>query len=74
MNNYLMVPVELDALYVAGQQLTVVKQSPNFGVQPYIERTFKEEFNGDTANISESLVCQPFNDATLQLPHGRHLH
>ncbi|MFT5758696.1 MAG: hypothetical protein ACI9LM_003444 [Alteromonadaceae bacterium] len=74
MNRYLMVPIQLDALYVEGDELSVVEQVANYPVLPYIERTFKEEFNGDTANISESIVSQPFQNKNLRLGHGIHLH
>jgi hypothetical protein len=74
MSRYLMVPVQLDALYVAGEELSVVKLTPDFPVQPYIEPALKEEMNSDTANVSDSLVSPPFQNQTLRLTHGVHLH
>lgn len=74
MSKYLMVPVQLDVLYVPGEELSVVRQSAHFRRQPYVERTFKKEINSDTANISESIVTQPFQNRTQRLCHGVHLH
>ncbi len=74
MRNYLMVPVQLDALHVPGEELTVVDQMANFSVLPYFESTLKEEFNGETANISESIASQVFQNKNLRLGHGIHLH
>lgn len=74
MSNYLMVPVQLDALHVQGEEMAVVEQVANFSVLPYFENAFKEEFNGETANISESIVSQVFQNKNLRLGHGIHLH
>ncbi len=72
--NYLMIPICLDALYIPGEQLSVVEQTARFPVQPYVERTFKEEVNSETPNLSEAIVSQPFQNKDLRLGHGVHLH
>jgi hypothetical protein len=74
MSKYLMVPVRLDALVVSGEEMMVVDQAANFHVLPYFDRAFKEEINCETANISESIVSQPFQNKNLRLGHGIHLH
>jgi len=71
---YLMVPIRLNALYVKGEELSVVEQGAHFPSLPYFEKTFKEEINCETANISESIVSQPFQNKNLRLGHGIHLH
>lgn len=74
MSNYLMVPVRLDALYVQGEELTVVNQNVNFSILPFLDRVAKAEINSETANISEAVVSLPFQNENLRLGHGIHLH
>ena len=74
MSRYLMVPVQLDGLYVAGEETTAVRQSPYFERQPYNETAMKQPFNSDIANVSESLLSVPFQSQTVRLSHGIHLH
>ena len=74
MSRYLMVPIHLDVLVVPGEELSVIKQNPDLPIQPYVESVLRQEMNSDTANISESLVCPPFQSQTLRLAHGVHLH
>lgn len=74
MKQFLMVPIQLDAMYVNDEGMSVVEQTANFPVQPYFERTFQEEINSGTANISESIVSLPFQNRGLHLGLGVHLH
>ena len=74
MSKYLMVPIRLDALYVHDEELAVVEQNANFSILPFFEKTLKEEINCETANISESIVSQAFQNENLRLGHGIHLH
>lgn len=74
MSKYLMVPICLDALYVQGEELSVVEQNANFAILPFFENTLKQEINCETANISESIVSRPFQNKNLRLGHGIHLH
>lgn len=72
--NYLTIPIHLDALYVKGEELAVVAPEEDFAVLPYFERTFKEEINNETANISEAILSNPFQNRNMRLGHGIHLH
>lgn len=74
MSRYLMVPVQLDALYVAGEELSVAKLAPDFMAQPYTAPELQQQINGDTPNLSEALVNPPFQTKTIRLSHGVHLH
>ena len=47
MSTYLMIPIQVDALYVANE-LSVVDQVTDFDMLPY--RTTTEDRNSDTAN------------------------
>ncbi|MDJ0838377.1 MAG: hypothetical protein QNK37_17805 [Acidobacteriota bacterium] len=72
-NQYLMVPVRLDALHVA-KEMSVVDQAAAFQRLPFFERALAEEFNSETANLSEAIVADPFQNKTLRLKPGIHLH
>lgn len=69
-----MTPIRIDALYVKGEELAVVEQEIDFTILPYFERTFREEINCQTANISEAILSNPFQNQNLRLGHGIHLH
>lgn len=70
MNNALMVPVHLDALYLNSDRL-VVEAMADFSRLPYQD---KRDVNPNIANISEEIVSQPFQNQNLYLKAGIHLH
>lgn len=74
MNNYLMVPIKVDALYVEGDDISVVEQAADFTSQPYFDNINKREINCEAINISEYIVSKPFQNKSLRLGHGIHLH
>lgn len=74
MNNALstlMVPVHLNALYLASDRL-MIEAMADFSRLPYFNRT--QDVNSDIANISEEIVSQPFQNQNLYLKSGIHLH
>lgn len=73
MTTFLLVPIHLDALFLANDRL-VVEAVADFSRLPYIDRNLKQEINADTANISEEIVSQPFANQNLPLKAGIHLH
>jgi len=70
MNNVLMVPVHLDALYLNSDRL-LVEAMADFSRLPYQD---KRDVNPNIANISEEIVSQPFQNQNLYLKAGIHLH
>ena len=73
MSTYLMIPIQVDALYVAkDNEKSVVDQVTDFDMLPY--RTTTEDRNCDTANLSEAIVSEVFQNANLRLGPGIHLH
>lgn len=71
MSSILMVPIHLDALLLAQDQM-VAGATANFARLPYTDTT--QDFNSDVANLSEDIVTQPFDDQNLYLKAGIHLH
>ncbi len=71
MSSILMVPVHLDALLLTHDQM-VAGATNNFARLPYTDTT--QDFNSDVAHLSEDIVLQPFDDQTLYLRAGIHLH
>ncbi|HEY5742200.1 MAG TPA: hypothetical protein VIS99_06640, partial [Terrimicrobiaceae bacterium] len=67
----LMVPLHLDALCLRNDR-SVVDQMADFSRLPYCEGT--RDINPDVANLSEEILSQPFQDRSLQLTAGIHLH
>lgn len=67
----LMVPIHLDALYLK-QDRSVVEPMADFSHLPYFDG--KRDINPDVANLSEEILSQPFQDRSLQLKAGVHLH
>lgn len=67
----LTVPVCLDALVVT-HPLSVVEAKADFTRMPYWDGA--QEVNPDVANISEDIVSYPFQDGSMVLPRGVHLH
>ena len=70
-SNYLMVPIQVDALQVESEKV-VVQQAADFDMLPYFNGSY--DMNGDNANLSEAISSQPFNNETLRLGQGIHLH
>lgn len=73
MATLLIVPIHLDALFLPNDRL-VVEATANFARLPYIDRNLRKEINADTANISEEIISQPFDNQNLSLKAGIHLH
>ena len=67
----LMVPVHLDALYLKNDR-SVVETMADFTRLPYLNGG--RDNNPDVANLSEEILSQPFQDRSLQLKAGIHLH
>jgi hypothetical protein len=71
MENTLMVPIHLDALYLASDRL-LVEAMADFSRLPYFDGV--RDVNSNIANISEEIVSQPFQNQNLYLKSGIHLH
>lgn len=71
MSNVLMVPVYLDALYLPYDR-SVVEAMANFSRLPYFNG--ERDVNPDVANLSEEILSRPFQDRSLYLKAGIHLH
>ena len=71
MGNILLVPVRADALALAAD-LPVSESAADFSRLPFFDGA--QDVNADTANISEEIVSQPFQDQNLYLKAGIHLH
>ncbi len=71
MPHLLMVPVKLDALLLERDQV-VVSASADFSALPYSDGT--RDVNAGTANVSENILSKPFENLTLHLESGVHLH
>jgi hypothetical protein len=69
--NILLVPIQLNALYVESNQM-VTEAFADFSQLPYHKDG--KDFNPDTANLSESILSQPFQNQNLNLEKGIHLH
>jgi hypothetical protein len=67
----LMVPIRLDALLLKKDR-SVVETMADFSRLPYFDG--KRDINPDVANLSEEILSQPFEDRSLQLKAGVHLH
>lgn len=66
-----MVPIVLDALRME-QDGPVVNSMADFSVLPYTDGT--QDYNTSNPNISEIVVSTPFQNETLHLKAGIHLH
>ena len=71
MSNVIMVPVHLDGFFLTTEKL-ITEASANFSGLPYAGTD--EDYNPDVANISESILSQPFQNTNLNLEKGMHLH
>jgi hypothetical protein len=81
----LAIPIRVDALQLAARQ-TVARSMADFSRLPYVVQTdqitgYRNQpsqrpmiVNPDTAYLSEHVVVPAFDDDTLQLPPGIHLH
>lgn len=69
--NILLVPIQLDALFVAAETM-VTEAFADFSHLPYCKD--RKDHNPDTANISESILSTPFQNQNLNLGSGMHLH
>jgi hypothetical protein len=71
MSSVLFVPIHLDALPLGNDQ-TFVGPMADFTLLPYFDGA--RDINHDIAHISEDIVSRPFEDQTLYLKAGVHLH
>ena len=71
MSNIIMVPIHLDGFFLEREQL-VTEAFADFSQLPFVSSV--EDYNPDTANLSESILSQPFQDTNLNLKRGMHLH
>ena len=71
--NYLVVPIQLDALYVHDDHYAVQNQMADFTLLPYATKN-EGDINSSTAYIGESINQQAFGNNNLQLGQGVHLH
>ena len=71
MGNILMVPVQLDALYVEHERV-VVQATADFSKLPYTSDG--HDFNPNNPYISEEIISKPFQNNNFLLQPGIHLH
>ena len=71
MSHYTMVPLHVDLLHLPDKEV-VAAPTANFSRLPYT--TTAEDVNPQFANISEEVRSIPFEDQTLSLGRGVHLH
>ncbi len=74
MTNYIMVPVQVDALWVPQPGLSVVSQKADFSQLPFYEDSLGQAFNPGVANLAESIAAHPFHNKNHHLDPGVHLH
>lgn len=73
MPNYLIIPTQIDMLYVPKGEYSVLDQKADFTILPYVDKEGYDT-NSNTANLSEMILSQPFENANLRLGKGVHLH
>lgn len=66
-----MVPIHLDVLLLEQDQ-AIAEATANFSHLPYSNHI--QDINDNTANISENIISNPFEDQNLFLKAGIHLH
>ncbi|MEM9685878.1 MAG: hypothetical protein AAF934_03040 [Bacteroidota bacterium] len=71
MSKVIMVPVHLDGFFLEREKL-VTEAFADFSRLPFSDTD--KDYNPDTANISESILSQPFQNTNLNLKKGMHLH
>jgi hypothetical protein len=72
MTALLVVPVHLDALYLA-QDRYVTEPTADFTRLPYIDPATGQDVHADLPYLSEIILSKPFQDQRLQLKAGIHL-
>lgn len=72
MENFLCVPINLDALYLSAPR-AVVEAHADFSRLPYVAKD-KSDVNADTPYLSEEITSRPLQDEGLYLHQGIHLH
>ncbi|MDH4244677.1 MAG: hypothetical protein OEV38_13060 [Nitrospira sp.] len=73
MTNTLMVPVHLDALFLA-QSEAAAEPTADFRGLPYYDSREGRDVNSDTPWIGDSIVTPPFENSNMTLQAGVHLH
>ncbi len=73
MSPLLVVPIHLDALYLPQSQY-VTEPMVDFTQVPYFAPVLGRDINPETPYLSEAIVSQPFQDQSLKLKAGIHLH
>ncbi len=71
MSSIVLLPVRIDALFIEQDQLAIDAMA-DFSLLPYANHT--QDNQPDTANLSEAIVSSPFENQTLYLKAGVHLH
>ena len=69
----LVVPAHLDALHLR-MVANVVGPTADFTRLPYVDAATGQDVNGELPYLSEIVLAQPFDDQSLQLKAGVHLH
>jgi WD40 repeat protein len=75
-DNILLIPIHVDALHLP-EDSTVVEASADFSRLPYTEAASdktRQDRNANTAFVSETVSSQPFQNISLTLQSGIHLH
>ena len=67
----LQIPIHLDGFLVE-QETLVTEAFADFSRLPHTSA--EEDYNPDIANLSESVLSQPFQNKNLTLARGMHLH
>jgi len=71
--SFLVVPIQVDALLLK-QGCSCIGQDVNFQELPYYNATNQVLMNQDKPFLAESIISQPFNNDSLFLEAGVHLH
>ena len=70
-NNLLLVPVQLDSLFLAEDKL-MAEPMAEFSRLPFFNG--KRDVNSDVAYVSENLIAPPLQNRNLRFRAGLHLH
>jgi len=77
MPSLLLIPIRVDALNLS-ENTPILAPKADFSLLPYVQKDEKgkiiEDRNPETAFLSESITQQPFQDESLILNKGIHLH
>jgi hypothetical protein len=71
MSNFILIPVQLDALVLAKDHF-VAGPMADFSQLPYTNGS--QDIHAETPNLSEEFLATPFQDQSLYLKAGIHLH